>query len=247
MALPEYVLSANKGGMNRVEKKLTDALLNTEYFPMYSGLNARSTQQNAPVAASATPTSTTQKTVRSGSGANTAQTGFDYAAYLASLQQQEQAARNAAYNVAANQQKQNLGYAQTQLDDTTNAALREAYINKMQSLRTLPQNLTAQGLHGGMTETTLGSMHNNYANARNQLETQRQAQQADILNTYQNNMAQLESQRANGTQTALADLTTQLYKLAANNGVDLLSLIQSTGQVLRKSGNQTELEALYQL
>lgn len=156
--------------------------------------------------------------------------GPSYVDLLAQWQAEQQAARDAAYRAAAMQQKKNYSYAQGQLNDATNKALQEAYINKMLTLKNMPQQLTAQGLNGGASETTLGSMNNNYANARNSLENERQAQLSSLLNAYQNNMAQLEAERAGGAAANLSALTPQLMALAANNGVDLVNLVQATGQ-----------------
>lgn len=156
--------------------------------------------------------------------------GPSYADLLAQWQAEQQAARDRAYRTAAAQQNKNYDYAQGQLNGATNKALQEAYINKMLTLKNLPQQLTAQGLNGGASETTLGSMNNNYANARNSLENERQNQLGALLNAYQNNMAQLEAERAGGAAASLSALTPQLMALAANNGVDLVNLVQASGE-----------------
>lgn len=184
------------------------------------------------------PSASQQSNVNSGGtsgGGNVAaapqqSSGPSYVDMLAQWQAQQQAARDAAYRAAAAQQNKNYSYAQGQLNDATNKALQEAYINKMLTLKNLPQQLTAQGLNGGASETTLGSMNNNYANARNSLENERQNQLGALLNAYQNNMAQLEAERAGGAAASLSALTPQLMALAANNGVDLVNLVQASGQ-----------------
>lgn len=162
-----------------------------------------------------------------------------YLSYLQELQAREQAARNAAYNAAAAQQKNNLAYAQQQLDAATDQALQEAYINRMLSLRNLQQDLSAQGITGGAAESTLAGLYNNYSNARSQLEGQRAAQLGSLLNTYQNNMAQLEAERAGGAAAALQELVPQLAELYATNGLDLLSLIQGAAAAGRTVARRT--------
>lgn len=140
-----------------------------------------------------------------------------YADALASIMAEQRRQREAAYQKAAAAQKENLNFATNQLTDTTNDALKQAYINKMQTLRNLPQQMSAQGLNGGASETTLASMNNNYGNARNQLETERLKQLASLQNTYQNNLAQLEAQRASGDAAQLSNIAPTLANLVATN------------------------------
>ena len=137
--------------------------------------------------------------------------------------------REAAYQKAAAAQKENLSFATNQLNDTTNDALKQAYINKMQTLRNLPQQMSAQGLNGGASETTLASMNNNYGNARNQLETERLKQLANLQNTYQNNLAQLEAQRASGDAAQLSNLAPTLANLVATNTPASVNITQGSG------------------
>lgn len=159
-----------------------------------------------------------------GSAGASAPAGSVLSAMLASIQQQ----RDAAYDRAVAAQKQNLGYAQQQLNDSTDRALREAYINRMQSQRNLQQQLTAQGLNGGASETTTASMLNNYGSARNALETERQRQLTALQQTYQNNLAQLDAQRAGGAAAALTELAPTLGTLAANNALPTVNLTQGS-------------------
>lgn len=116
-----------------------------------------------------------------------------YQAYMAEMRRRQEAAANAAYdrNVAAMNSafdqrgellKGNLNTTLANLEadynasrdsinkDATNAA-REAYINRMMSQRNLAQNMAAQGLSGGASETTLAGLENAYGNARNQIAT----------------------------------------------------------------------------
>lgn len=181
-------------------------------------------------------------TASGGSGLSKADLTAGYALYVDYLQElraREQAARDAAYNAAAAQQKANLDYAQQQLDAATDQALQEAYVNRMLTLRNLGQDLSAQGITGGAAESTLAGVYNNYGNARSQLESQRAAQQASLLNTYQNNMAQLAAERAGGAAAALQELVPQLAKLYASNGLDLLSLIQGAAASGRTVARRT--------
>ena len=152
-----------------------------------------------------------------------------YADALASIMAEQRRQREAAYQKAAAAQKENLRFATNQLTDTTNDALKQAYINKMQTLRNLPQQMSAQGLNGGASETTLASMNNNYGNARNQLETERLKQLANLQNTYQNNLAQLEAQRASGDAAQLSNLAPTLANLVATNTPASVNITQGSG------------------
>lgn len=157
-------------------------------------------------------------------------------AQMQAAQEAQRRAREEAYQKAAAQQKANYDYAAGQVNDATAQALQEAYVNRMLQQKNLKQALTAQGLTGGASETTTASMLNNYQNSRNDLELENKRQLGDLLNTYQNNMAQLEQQRASGEAASLSDYATALVNLAANNGVNLVSLLQGNA-VPTASGN----------
>ncbi len=129
-------------------------------------------------------------------------------AYLDRLTAQAQAAydRNmsriaSAYENSADSLRSNYDSTRGQLDSSANksrneinvdseGAMRQAFINNMLSRRDLAQSMAARGLSGGATETTQASMENNYGNARNQIDTQRNSSLADLEQTYQNNLAQ---------------------------------------------------------
>lgn len=149
---------------------------------------------------------------------------------LKAAQAAQQKARDDAYNQAAAAQQSAYNNNVSQLNSATNDALREAYINRMLSQRNLQQQLSAQGISGGASETTQASMLNNYQDSRNDLEKERQQQLANLMQTYQNNMAALEQQRASGEAASLNQYQLALANLAANNGVDLLSMVQGTTQ-----------------
>lgn len=132
-----------------------------------------------------------------------------YEAYMAEMRRRQEEAANAAYdrNVSAMNQafdqrgqllKGNLDTTLQNLQtdynasrdainrDATNAA-REAYINRMMSQRNLAQNMAAQGLSGGASETTLAGLENNYGNARNQIATTANENLGDLEDLYSKN------------------------------------------------------------
>lgn len=85
-------------------------------------------------------------------------------------------------------------------------SLRQAYINKMISQKNMQQQMSAMGLGGGATETSLASLFNNYGNSRNNIETTKannlsdldytlNSNLANVLNNYNTQMANLEGDR----------------------------------------------------
>lgn len=134
------------------------------------------------------------------------------AAYLAYLQEiekmQKKAAQDAydrnvsAMNDAFNQRgqmlKNNLDYtlknlqtdygaSRDSVNRDANKSLQEAYINKMLSSKNLAQNMAAQGLSGGASETTMAGMANNYGNARNNIQTVQNENLGNLENLYNQN------------------------------------------------------------
>lgn len=76
----------------------------------------------------------------------------------------------------------------------TEEAQRQAYISSMVAERDLEQNLSAQGLSGGASESTLAKLRNNYANNRNSNEKEYLNTSTDLGIAYQSELANLESQ-----------------------------------------------------
>lgn len=113
------------------------------------------------------------------------------------------------YNSTKDALGRQYGASRDEVNKDAERALREAYVNKMMSGKNLQQQLTAQGLSGGAAESTLASLQNNYGNSRNGIETTRNDNLTDLLNTYQNNLAAAEQEYYNQLAAA-ADQKTQL-------------------------------------
>ena len=118
--------------------------------------------------------------------------GPDYGAIMAQL--------DAAFGSQMDALKANLDSAKKQLLDSYNrskkninddaaSSLKQAYINKMISQRNLGQQMSAQGLNGGATETTLAGMQNTYGNARNNINTTTARNLSDLEGNYNSNLA----------------------------------------------------------
>ena len=163
------------------------------------------------------------------------------------------------YGNTMDQLEKNYNYSADNVNNSADKALREAYVQNMLAQKNLGQRLNAQGLTGGAAESTIAGLMNNYGNARNDIETQRMSDIANLLNTYQNNASSAEKQY----NEALNDLESANYKYQANlhdylaNGVigsydDLYSALASgantyanamTNLAASKIGNDADLEA----
>lgn len=128
-------------------------------------------------------------------------------------------------------------------------SLREAYINRMQSQKNLAQNMAAQGLSGGASETTMAGLSNNYGNARNNIETTANENLGNLRNLYDKNrnaalqayneqLAQDELSKAqyliqfqNDRQSALSNAynneISKLLSLDPSYAAGLMSLVDS--------------------
>ena len=94
--------------------------------------------------------------------------------------------------------------------------LAEAYASKMAAQRNLGQQLAASGVTGGMSESTMMGLANNYGQSRNKLETsyaqslaeieqQKSAQAAELLREYNSNKTGYESSWQNNYQQLMAE------------------------------------------
>lgn len=198
-------------------------------------------------------TPTTQAVSSGGGGGGYSAPSIDYMSILNQIQAQANAAYNAAksslddtlnktlaglldsYNAQKGSLEEQYGNSKTTLDDNNSDALRQAYINKMINARDMGQLMSAQGLTGGQTETTLANMLNNYANNRNainktyatnlrELLANHNSNLADALTgyndkvanarqSYSNYLAQLEQNRANALVSAMPSFSSLLSLL----------------------------------
>lgn len=185
----------------------------------------------------------------------------DYSDYLNQMRAAAQgaydrgmSALNSAYDNQMSSLSDNLNETRNQLanqynrskqsitDDAANS-LRQAYINRMLSERNLGQQMTAQGLNGGATETTLANMLNNYGNARNNINAQQNRSLADLEGNYSNNL----SQALQAYNSAVANANLQkaqqamtLENALANNQISALGDYQT----LMQRENQNYLDLL---
>lgn len=172
----------------------------------------------------------------------------DYDNYLAEMRAAAQAAYdrgmnalNSAYDNQINSLSDNLNETRNQLANQYNrskqnitddaaSSLRQAYINRMLSEKNLGQQMTALGLNGGATESTLANMANNYGNARNNINTTQNRNLANLEGNYSDNLSQ--AQQAYNSAVASANLQKAQQAMAlenalANNQISALGDYQS--------------------
>lgn len=106
---------------------------------------------------------------------------------------QNMAALTEAYNRRAGLLETNLNNTYDQINkgleqnkallgQNTTQSLQDAYVNMMISQRDTPQMLSAMGFSGGMSESTMAGIRNNYGNSRNQIALANANSLADIMN-----------------------------------------------------------------
>lgn len=153
----------------------------------------------------------------------------EYMAYLEKQRAEQQAARDRAAETARKNQQGIFDTNANKLNQQANSAQQQAYINYMLSKRDLPQQLSAQGLSGGAAESTYANLYNSYGNSRNTTEQNRLNNLADLQQTLQNNLAQIEQQRLSGDQADIQNYYANLSNLAAQNIQSTASLRQGSG------------------
>lgn len=167
------------------------------------------------------------------------------------LRQQREAAQNAynngmnslnsAYNSQLTSLANNLTEAKNQLqgsyDRSKNSigqdaenSLRAAYINNMLNQKNLSQQMSAMGLNGGATETTLANMLNNYGNARNNINTVAANNLANLEGKYNDSISQAQQAYNNAVANAnlqKAQYAMQLEDALAGNQISALTNYQN--------------------
>lgn len=187
--------------------------------------------------------------------------GNDYSNYLNEMRAAAQAAYdrgmgalNNAYDAQMNSLRSNLDETRNTLADQYNrsrkgitddatASLRQAYINKMMSQKNLGQQMSAMGLTGGATESSLNNLLNSYGNARNQINTTKNNNLYNLEGNYNDNLSQ--AMQAYNSAVASANLqkaqqAMSLENALANNQISALGDYQS----LMQRENQNYLDLL---
>ena len=148
------------------------------------------------------------------------------------------------------------------VQDDAAQSLKEAYINRMMQQKNVAQQLSAMGLSGGASESTLAKMSNNYGNARNNINTtlnknisnlsaNRDASLAEILQNFNNSLMGLNQNRVNALNSAeqnragaLANIEQALANGIANAYSDDFSLYGAMMQNAANYNNNVNLSQL---
>ena len=185
----------------------------------------------------------------------------DYSDYLRQMREAAQSAYdrgmgalNSAYDNQMNSLSNNLNETRNQLTNQYNRSrdsinqdaensLKQAYINKMLSQRNLGQQMTAQGLTGGATETTMANMLNNYGNARNNINTTLNNNLSNLEGNYSDNLSQ--AMQAYNSAVANANLQKAQQQMSLENAL-ANNQISALGdyQTLMQRENQNYLDLL---
>ena len=140
-----------------------------------------------------------------------------YGAYMAALAENLDSTKGQLLD-AYNRSKKSI-------QDDAAASLKQAYINKMLSAKNIDQQMSAQGLSGGATETTRASMANNYGNARNEINTTQNRNLSELEGNYNDNLAQAlqaYNQAVASAQLQKAQQAIELENALANNEIAAL-------------------------
>jgi hypothetical protein len=122
-------------------------------------------------------------------------------------------------NLASQQNllKANLGASRDVLAQDAERALQEAYINRMMNERALQQQLNAQGLSGGATESAMSSLLNNYGTSRNNINVAYNNNLAELEQAYLANLAQAQQNYNDAVAKAASDNAN--YKMELENAL----------------------------
>lgn len=153
--------------------------------------------------------------------------GMAQNAYDSAMNRLNDAYNNAAenyrniYNSGVDTLRGSYNNSQNRINDDAKKSLQEAYINKMLSQKNLAQQLAAQGISGGASESAVAGLINNYGNSRNgitrdwnnnltDLEQTYNTNLNDLYSAYQNQMAALDANKANAMNTLEFNLANML-------------------------------------
>lgn len=188
---------------------------------------------------------------------------FDWAAYYAELQRQAQERANAAYERNMERIASAYGNAAGSLrgnyDSTVsrlNAArdksmgdvrsdaedsLRQAYINNMMTRKNLNQRLSAMGMNGGATETTMSSLENQYGKSRSGINQTLNDNISNLDMTYGDNLA--AALQSYNSAKANLDLQRMQLEMQAENARQNAEASSMSGAMSIDSGYMSALQA----
>lgn len=158
-----------------------------------------------------------------------------YSQIMATLQQQraqQEALQRQQYEDALGRMQTAYDRSVADLNNQSDEALREAYINKMMGQRNLNQQLANMGINGGATESVLANLDNSYRNDRNSIQRALMNNLKALGADYDSNVANLSANYGNN----YADLLNNYYNNLLNYQSDYA---QQMANLASRSANAT--------
>lgn len=151
------------------------------------------------------------------------------------------------YNSSVNNLRNQYDFSSNNLQKDAARSLKDAYVNRMLSQKSIGQQLSALGIGGGAAESTIAGINNNYGNSRNDINTTLNDNLASLNNVLQSNLAAIEQ----SYNTALADAETAranaIAQLSLDGiGADLSSLTSSGSDFMRSIQEALANQSSYQ-
>ena len=137
------------------------------------------------------------------------------------------AGQQEAYNKQLENEKRIYDQSVERLNAARDSAMQEAYLASREAQRQLPQALAARGMHGGLTESSLVDLANNYQRSRNSLSR-----------TYADNLADLELDYA-GKVSNIEGLIAQAKAEAEAARIDAMAAQMAYGGGYSSSGTSS--------
>lgn len=140
-----------------------------------------------------------------------------------------------SYQNQQNTLKSNLDRALQSLLDTYNNSkktvssdaensLKQAYLSNMLAKRDIAQRLSAMGLNGGMTETTLAGLANQYGNNRNDINKALNTNLANLATGYSKDRSNVEGNYASELANALSSYNNAIANANAQKLAQVIAL-----------------------
>lgn len=124
-------------------------------------------------------------------------------------------ALNTNFNSAIEQLAGSYNQSRSALNQSAEDALREAYVNRMMSQRNLGQQLAANGLSGGASESAIANLLNQYGSNRNAISREHNNNLVGLENVYNQNLANAHQAYNDALAQSAADRVN--YEMQLNN------------------------------
>jgi len=141
---------------------------------------------------------------------------------------------------AKNQLLESLNRSKKTVSDDAENSLRQAYINNMLAKRDIAQRLSAMGLNGGMTETTLAGLANQYGNNRNSINKALNTNLSNLEGNYNSGLSELEGSYSSSLADALQAYNNALANANAQKYAQIIELENAL------ANNQMNAQSNYQ-